>query len=100
MDLRRHETRVDGRALRLTPLEFRLLWTIASEPGKVYNRQQLGRCCRKPPHGRGERTIDVHIKSLRTKLGERADLIQTVHGVGYRLGCSGTPEGASCPSKS
>ncbi len=100
MDLRRHEAWVDGRSLRLTPLEFRLLWTIARDPGNVYNRQQLGRCCRKQPHGRRERTIDVHIKSLRTKLGERADLIQTVHGIGYRLGCSGIPEGASCPLKS
>ncbi len=88
MDLRRHEAILDGRPLRLTPIEFRLLWTIASDPGSVYDRQQLGDRCRQHQQVRRERTIDVHIKSLRTKLGERAALIQTVHGLGYRLGVS------------
>lgn len=84
MDLRRHEASLDGRSLSLTPIEFRLLWTIASDPNNVHDRQQLGQRCRDHQNVRRERTIDVHIKSLRTKLGERADLIQTVHGLGYR----------------
>ena len=85
MDVRRHEARMDGRTLDLTPIEFRLLWTFASDPGVVYNRQQLGQRCRDTRDQRRERTIDVHINGLRKKLGQRAKLIQTVRGLGYRL---------------
>ncbi len=97
MDLRRHEATLDGRSLRLTPIEFRLLWTIAGDPCSVHDRQELGQRCRDHQNVRRERTIDVHIKSLRTKLGERADLIQTVHGLGYRWKGSqpGLQEGAN-----
>ncbi len=85
MDVRRHEARIDGRSLDLTPIEFRLLWTFASDPGVIYDRRQLGRRCRDSRDLRRERTIDVHINGLRKKLGERAKLIQTVRGLGYRL---------------
>jgi DNA-binding response OmpR family regulator len=85
MDLRQHRASLDGRPLTLTPMEFRLLWTLASDSGNVYDREQLSRLCHRGKGARRVRTIDVHVKSLRTKLADRADLIQTVHGVGYRF---------------
>ncbi|MCH5375653.1 MAG: winged helix-turn-helix domain-containing protein, partial [Planctomycetes bacterium] len=54
-------------------------------PGNVYDRQQLSRLCHRGKGSRRGRTMDVHVKSVRSKLGERSDLIQTVHGVGYRF---------------
>jgi DNA-binding response OmpR family regulator len=85
MDLRQHQASIDGRPLTLTPMEFRLLWTLASDCGNVYDREQLSRLCHRGKGARRVRTIDVHVKALRTKLADRADLIQTVHGVGYRF---------------
>jgi two-component system phosphate regulon response regulator PhoB len=85
MDLRQHRAKIDGRELTLTPMEFRLLWTLASEPGNVYDREQLSRLCHRGKGSRRVRTIDVHVKAVRTKLGDRSDLVQTVHGVGYRF---------------
>jgi DNA-binding response OmpR family regulator len=85
IDRRRHTASIDGRALNLTPTEFRLLWTLASEPGSVYDRQHLARTCQISGNSGQARTIAVHIKAVRGKLGDRSDLIETVHGVGYRF---------------
>ncbi len=98
MDLRQHRARIDGRELALTPMEFRLLWTLARDPGSVYDRQQLGRLCHRGKGSRRVRTIDVHVKAVRTKLGGRSDLIQTVHGVGYRFRTP-APEPASAAGR-
>jgi DNA-binding response OmpR family regulator len=86
MDLRKRLAALDGRDLGLTPTEFRLLWILAGEPGRVFERSQLTRWChRGGQHGIRMRTIDVHVKSIRNKLGAQAGLVETVHGVGYRF---------------
>jgi DNA-binding response OmpR family regulator len=81
----RHEVTAGGREVRLTPLEFRLLLALARRPGRVCSRRQI----MDAGQGEGvvvtERTVDVHIASLRKKLGGSADAIETVRGVGYRL---------------
>ena len=84
LDRRRFEATVDGRNIALTATEFRLLWTMASEPGKVFDRANLARTCSTIGRSR-VRTIDVHIKGIRDKLAERASMVETVHGVGYRF---------------
>jgi two-component system phosphate regulon response regulator PhoB len=84
IDRVRHRAYVDGRELELTPTEFRLLECLLRQPGRAFTRHQLMDAA----IGEGaivlERTIDVHVKTLRRKLGS-ADLIETVRGVGYRF---------------
>ncbi len=85
MDRISHTATVDGRELELTPTEFRLLWTLLRRPGRTYSRAELLDASRGVDANTFERTIDVHIRALRKKLGQRAELIETVRGVGYRL---------------
>ena len=84
IDRTRHRAFVDNRELDLTPTEFRLLETMLKHPGRAFSRQQL----MDASIGEGavvlERTIDVHIKTLRRKMGE-VEHVETVRGVGYRL---------------
>jgi two-component system phosphate regulon response regulator PhoB len=84
IDRVRHRAFVEGRELDLTPTEFRLLECLLRQPGRAFTRHQLMDAA----IGEGaivlERTIDVHVKTLRKKLGS-ADLIETVRGVGYRF---------------
>jgi two-component system phosphate regulon response regulator PhoB len=84
IDRVRHRAFAEGRELDLTPTEFRLLECLLRQPGRAFTRHQLMDAA----IGEGaivlERTIDVHIKTLRKKLGS-ADLIETVRGVGYRF---------------
>lgn len=80
-----HGARVDGQELTLTLTEFRMLWTLASQPGRVFSRQELLDTSRGDDANALERTIDVHVRSLRKKLGEKSELINTVRGVGYRM---------------
>ena len=94
IDRVRHRTVLDDEELFLTRTEFKLLWTLASQPGRAFSRQELMDSCRGEDAPSLERTIDVHIRSLRQKLADRADLIETVRGVGYRFseGGSGSSE--------
>ncbi len=85
VDRLNHVARIDGEELQLTPTEFRLLWTVARQPGRTYSRHELLDTCRGEDANALERTIDVHVRSLRQKLGESANLIETVRGVGYRF---------------
>lgn len=84
IDRGRHRAYANGKELDLTPTEFRLLESLLRHPGRAFTRHQLMDAA----IGEGaivlERTIDVHIKTLRRKLGT-ADLIETVRGVGYRF---------------
>lgn len=80
-----HIARADGQELQLTPTEFRLLWTMARRPGRPYSRSELMDLCRGEDANTMDRTIDVHVRSLRQKLGEYGALIETVRGVGYRF---------------
>ena len=85
IDRVRHRASAEGKELDLTPTEFRLLETLLRQPGRAFTRSQLMDAA----IGEGavvlERTIDVHVKSLRRKLGRAARLIETVRGVGYRF---------------
>ncbi|MFL5245292.1 MAG: response regulator [Gemmataceae bacterium] len=84
IDRMRHQAYVQSKELDLTPTEFRLLECLLRQPGRAFSRHQLMDAA----IGEGaivlERTIDVHIKTLRHKLGSN-DLIETVRGVGYRF---------------
>ncbi len=80
-----HTCKAEGRELHLTPTEFRLLWTLVRNPGRPYSRHELMDRCRGEDANALERTIDVHVRSLRQKLGERSELVETVRGVGYRF---------------
>lgn len=84
IDKTNHVTRKDGGELTLTPTEFRLLWTLARQPGRTFSRHELLDCCRGEDANSMERTIDVHIRALRKKLDDLADSIETVRGIGYR----------------
>ncbi|HTI51652.1 MAG TPA: response regulator [Planctomycetaceae bacterium] len=85
IDRTQHRATVDGQELRLTPTEFRLLWSLLRQPGRAFSRQELMEAAMGDDALVLERTIDVHIKSLRQKLGSHAERIETVRGVGYRL---------------
>jgi DNA-binding response OmpR family regulator len=80
---------VAGRPLDLTYMEYELLKFLATHPGKVFTRETLlSRVWGYEYYG-GARTVDVHIRRLRAKLGEEhANLISTVRSVGYRFGQS------------
>ena len=85
VDRLNHIASLDGSEMVLTPTELRLLWFVMNQPERTYSRLELLEACRGEDNCSTERTIDVHIKSLRQKLGPRAVLLQTVRGVGYRF---------------
>jgi two-component system phosphate regulon response regulator PhoB len=80
----RHEVTFKGKKIDLTHLEFRILVALAKKPGWVMTRYQLVDSTRGEGISVTDRSIDVHIVSLRKKLGE-ADYIETVRGVGYKF---------------
>jgi DNA-binding response OmpR family regulator len=87
IDEERHEATVDGVVLDLTPTEWGLLAALAAVPGRVYSRYELINRVRGFEFAGYERTIDSHVKNLRHKLGpDGQDVVETVQGVGYRLG--------------
>jgi len=86
LDKERFEASVSGRALTLTPVEFRLLDKLVAQPGRVFSRQQLMDAAYRDHRVVSDRTVDSHIKNLRRKLVELGvDPIASVYGVGYRL---------------
>lgn len=85
VDRRRHQATAEGKPLALTRSEFRLLDTLIRQPGRVFDRTELIDAALGEDTMVMERTIDVHIRALRRKLGEHADVIETVRGVGYRF---------------
>jgi DNA-binding response OmpR family regulator len=84
LDLAKRTTVFDGRTIELTFVEFELLRSLAAKPGRVFSRQALLQSLWGDYAYREPRTIDVHVRHLREKLGDM-ELIQTVRGVGYRL---------------
>jgi two-component system, OmpR family, response regulator BaeR len=89
LDAAAHEARWQGRALGLTPVEFRLLQALARRPGQVLSRQQLIEAAYDDHRVVSERTVDSHLKNLRRKLqvaGAAEDAIVALYGIGYRLG--------------
>lgn len=85
IDRVRHLVTVNGTILDLTRSEFRLLETLMRDPGRAYERNDLIDLALGEDTVVLERTIDVHIRALRKKLGTSSDLIETVRGIGYRF---------------
>ena len=89
LNLETYQAGISGRPLDLTYMEYELLKFLATHPGKVFTRETLlSRVWGYEYYG-GARTVDVHVRRLRAKLGnEHEQLIQTVRSVGYRFGQS------------
>lgn len=85
IDRMKHRALLDGKVLDLTPSEFRLLDTLIRQPGRAFDRSELINSALGNDAIVLERTIDVHIRSLRKKLEGSADRIETVRGIGYRF---------------
>ena len=85
MDSMSHTVRIDGKRLELTLKEFELLKLFLEHPGRVFTRDQLLERVWSTDYVGETRTVDVHIGTLRTKLGSCGEYIRTVRGVGYRL---------------
>ena len=85
VDRRRFTASVQGEVLKLTKSEFKLLETLIRQPGRAFSRAELMDAALGEDSLVLDRTIDVHIRALRKKLGEAGDLIETVRGVGYRF---------------
>ncbi len=81
----RHEVTLKNILLDLTHLEFRILLVLAKKPGWVMTRYQIVDATRGEGISVTDRSVDVHIVSLRKKLGDEADYIETVRGVGYKF---------------
>jgi two-component system, OmpR family, alkaline phosphatase synthesis response regulator PhoP len=81
----RHEVTVKRKPVQLTSTEFEILYHLARRPGWVFTRHQLIDAARGEEYPVTDRSVDVHIVSLRRKLGTIGKLIETVRGVGYRF---------------
>ena len=89
INLETYEAVVEGQPLDLTYMEYELLRFLAVAPGRVFTREILLNQVWGYEYYGGARTVDVHVRRLRAKLGEEnANLIQTVRSVGYRFGKS------------
>jgi DNA-binding response OmpR family regulator len=88
LDVARHAATLEGKPLALTRSEFRLVTLLASEPGRVFTREELVRHLWDDDFSGDRRAIDVHMSNLRRKLEDdprNPRRLQTVRGVGYRL---------------
>jgi two-component system response regulator BaeR len=88
IDEDRHQASLNGKLLKLSPVEFALLSRLAAQPGRVFSRDQLMSSIYSDYRIVSDRTVDTHVKNLRRKLAESGsgnDLIESVYGVGYRL---------------
>jgi two-component system, OmpR family, phosphate regulon response regulator PhoB len=79
-----HDVRIGGAAAQLRPLEYKLLALLVSDPGRVFSREELLEQVWEMRGDINTRTVDVHVRRLRVSLGTAADVIETVHGFGYR----------------
>lgn len=80
-----HVVMVNGEPVELTYKEFEMLYMLMSNPGRVFTRQQFLTCIWDQDYDGETRTVDVHIRNLRQKLGACGNYINTVRGVGYRM---------------
>lgn len=85
IDRERYTVHLDGESLILPKKEFEILAYLASQPGKVFVREKILSDVWGSDIFVVERTVDVHVRKIREKLGEYADLIETIKGVGYRF---------------
>jgi len=89
INTQKYEVKRDGKAINLTPKEYKLLVTMAKHPDKVFTREELIYSVLGEDYDGYDRTIDTHIKNIRQKIepDPRAPrYILTVHGIGYRFG--------------
>ena len=94
VDLEAHEASCAGARLDLTPREFDLLAFFARNPGRALSREELLRKVWGYDYVGETRTVDVHVRRLRAKLGEHHSVIETVLGAGYKLSAPTASEGA------
>jgi two-component system phosphate regulon response regulator PhoB len=85
IDTGRHQASLDGVVLQLSATEFAIMEFLCRNPGWVFSRSQIIDAVKGRDYPVTDRSVDVQILSLRKKLGEGGDLIETVRGVGYRL---------------
>jgi DNA-binding response OmpR family regulator len=85
LDLAGHAVTVAGTTVDLTQQEFALLRFLAQHRGRVFERDHLLRRVWGVRHYDGSRTVDIHVRRLRMKLGRQGDIIETVRGVGYKV---------------
>ena len=85
IDLTTFSATLDGQAIPLTADEFRTLALLAANPGRVFTRNQIIREVKGDNYSVTARAIDMHVVNLRRKLGDWADHIETIRGVGYRI---------------
>ena len=85
IDPEKHEVLLDDEKVTLTATEFKLLYLLASRQGRIQSRERLLEDVWEYEADVYTRTVDTHMRRLRKKLGESADLIETVRGVGYRF---------------
>ena len=88
IDFARHEVEVDGRSVRLTPSEFKLLGLLAEQPERVFTREQIMQHLWQTPYVGDARACDVHVSNLRRKVERdpaNPERIVTVREVGYKL---------------
>jgi two-component system response regulator BaeR len=88
LDDQRYEAQLDGVVLSLTPVEFRLLRTLAARPGRIFPRGELLDSLYNDHRVVSDRTVDSHVKNLRKKLQQvrpQEDVVHSVYGVGYKL---------------
>jgi DNA-binding response OmpR family regulator len=84
----KHEVQLHGRSIDLTPSEFNILLALAAQPGRAFSRMELLDAAQGEAYEGYERSIDVHIKNLRQKLGDEPrnpTYVLTVYGVGYKF---------------
>ena len=86
MDREAHTVLAAGEQVELTLKEFQLLCTFLEHPGRVFSRDQLLAAVWGGGYTGETRTVDVHIATLRTKLKHCGGYVETVRGVGYRMG--------------
>lgn len=88
LDLQAHEVWLRGKAIHLTPKEFKLLETLARSPGRTFSRLELVERVFGLDYDGFDRTIDFHLVNLRKKIEANPDqpaYLQTVYGIGYKL---------------
>jgi two-component system alkaline phosphatase synthesis response regulator PhoP len=86
MEIDKHRVMAGGQEVVLTFKEFELLHKLLERPGQVFTREQLLTDIWGYDFAGETRTVDVHVRTLRLKLGEAGALVETVRGVGYRIG--------------
>ena len=84
LDLDAYHCSLNGKMLKLTTTEFKLLHTLMAQPGRAFSREQLILSALGEQSEVVDRNVDVHIRGVRKQLGEAASAIETVRGVGYR----------------